>query len=337
MKNFKLILLLAIVLVTTNACIKKEIINPTTTIEVKVPKLQLVVLTTDVVSNITETSAILGGNVTSDSATVTARGICYSSSNKLPTLADSKTSDGVGVGSFVSSLSGLTAGTSYFARAYVTISAGTGYGNVVSFSTKQPIPTTITDVDGNTYNTVTIGGQTWMKENLRTTKYNDGSSITFPNTNNPAWQSNVNGAYSWYSNNTLYKNDYGALYNWYAASNANLAPKGWHVATDADWNVLADNYGGETLAGGKLKEAGTSHWKAPNTGATNASLFTALPGGSRDLSGTYDTFGFNGNFWTASSSNVNDAWSRYVYYGNTFIYRYAYNKHFGYSVRCVLN
>ncbi len=300
------------------------------------PTIQILVFTTTAVSNISQTSVSSGGNISSDGgATITSRGVCWSTSQN-PTITDTKTSDGAGSGSYTSNITGLMPNTVYFLRAYVEVGSTMGYGNEISFTTKKEIPTTVTDSDGNVYNTVTLAGKTWMKENLKTTKYKNATAIAFPNSNNAGWQTNTTGAYAWYNNDIANKSIYGALYNWQAVNTGNLCPTDWHVSTDAEWTSLTDSLGGETIAGGKLKETGTTHWNAAN--ATNETEFTALPGGSRDISGSYDTKGFNGYYWTANDgSSTLDALSRYMYYGNGFIYRYSYNKKLGYSVRCVFD
>jgi len=137
----------------------------------------------------------------------------------------------------------------------------------------------MTDVDGNNYKTIKIGNQEWMAENLKTTKYKDGTSIPLFTAATPMANFTSPG-YCWYnSDSATYRNSYGALYNWYAVNTGKLAPTGWHVPTEAEWNTLIAYLGGESVAGGKLKEAGTSHWSSPNTGATNEVGFSALPGG----------------------------------------------------------
>ena len=153
------------------------------------------------------------------------------------------------------------------------ITAATGANNIVM----QPQGSTVTDADGNVYHTVTIGTQVWMVENLKTTKYNDGSSI--PNVTVGAWGPLTTPAYCWYNDDATNKADYGAIYNWYAVATGKLAPTGWHVPTNAEFMTLVNYLGGLDSAGGKLKEAGFAHWDPPNTGATNSSGFTGLPGG----------------------------------------------------------
>jgi uncharacterized protein (TIGR02145 family) len=206
---------------------------------------------------------------------------------------------------------------------------------------------TMKDQEGNIYRTVKIGAQTWMAENLKTTKYRNGVSI--PNiTDNTQWQNNTTGAYCNYSNNASNDCPYGKLYNWYAVANSNgICPAGWHVPTDAEWNVLVKflDINSDTtctsctqssIAGGKMKNSGTSYWPAPNGSATNSSGLSALPGGHRDLNGSY-LFVNNGYYWTSTETigNINNAWSRDLnnLFGN--INKPNYNKRFGFSVRCV--
>ena len=159
--------------------------------------------------------------------------------------------------------------------------------------------TTVTDIDGNVYHTVKIGAQTWMVENLRTTRYNDGTAIPLV-TGNTAWGSLTTPGYCWYNNDqATYGSTYGALYNWYAVNRGKLCPTGWHVATDAEWTQLTDYLGGVWVAGGKMKEAGLSHWESPNEGATNSSGFTALPGGHRISAGSFYLLALHALFWSS--------------------------------------
>ncbi len=167
----------------------------------------------------------------------------------------------------------------------------------------DPQPTnTVTDVDGNVYNIITIGTQTWMASNLRVTKYNDGNAI--PNVVDDAqWQGLTAGAYCNYNNTTASANSYGRLYNWYAVNSGKLCPAGWHVPSDAEWQTLINNLGGAAVAGGKLKEAGLAHWMSPNEGASNSSAWTGLPGGFRSEDGLYFSATTNGFWWTSTPSN----------------------------------
>ena len=193
---------------------------------------------------------------------------------------------------------------------------------------------TMTDQDGNVYKTVTIGTQTWMAENLKVTKYNDG--IAIPNvTDNTAWKELTTGALCDYANTPSNSETYGKLYNWYAVKTGKLAPKGWHVPSDAEWTELTNYLGGTSVAGGKLKETGTTHWASPNTGATNETGFTALPGGNRGIYGAFYTIGNNGYWWSATESNANNAWYRLMYCDYSNVTRDGSDKEVGFSVRCV--
>ena len=217
----------------------------------------------------------------------------------------------------------------------------------------------LTDIDGNNYNSVIIGTQEWQKENLNVSKYTDGTVI--PQVNSASdWVSLTTGAWCYYTNNATNGPIYGKLYNWYAvagiydaASAANpalrkkLAPTGWHVPSDAEWIILSNwldptSNGGNTIpniVGGKMKATGTSLWLSPNTGATNESGFTALPGGSRFYNGTFDFIG-NGCAWWSSSQVISSnfyAWYRFLNYGDSNIYINNNMTRYGYSVRCIKN
>jgi uncharacterized protein (TIGR02145 family) len=197
----------------------------------------------------------------------------------------------------------------------------------------------ISDNDGNTYKTVYIGTQQWMAENLKTAKYNDGTAI--PNvTDKMQWQKNTTGAWSYHDNNQMNNAKYGKLYNWFAVSpttngNKNVCPTGWHVPTDAEWTVLTDYLGGESVAGGKMKEVGTASWNSPNTDATNTSLFTGLPGGGRYGLGNYYYFGDGGHWWSSTENGTVNAWGRTLGSSGGTAFRNDYYKGYGFSVRCL--
>ncbi len=191
---------------------------------------------------------------------------------------------------------------------------------------------TVKDMDGNVYNTVTIGTQTWMAENLKTTMLNDGASITMV-TDNTTWAKLATPGYCWYNNDEkANKNIYGALYNWHTVNNGKLCPSGWHVPSDDEWKILFAYLGGAE-AGNKLQEKGTTHWVNPNPGATNESGFTALPGGLRVNSGTFVTLG-TASFWWCSTEDMPDA--RYVGYYDSGVERGYDKKQSGRSVRCIM-
>lgn len=128
---------------------------------------------------------------------------------------------------------------------------------------------------------------------------------------------------------------YGYLYNWYAVSHLHFAPNGWHVPTDDEWTILTNYLGGLDIAGGKLKETGTTHWVSPNTGATNESGFTALPGGNRNYNGTFLNIGYNGTWWSATEYNATSVWNRYMNHDDSIVNRDHYYKKLGFSVRLV--
>jgi uncharacterized protein (TIGR02145 family) len=198
-------------------------------------------------------------------------------------------------------------------------------------------PVAVVDADGNGYHAVTIGTQVWMVENLRTTKFNDGSPITLV-TDGAVWGTDTSAAYCWYSNNEgTYKNTYGALYNWYAIKTGKLCPAGWHVPSDAEWHILVSYLGDSTTAGGKLKEAGTTHWLSPNTGATNSTGFTAVPSGSHYTDGAFYLNGKYGWLWSSTESSTTQAWHEYMQYNSNLVYRTSGSKSLGFSVRCIKN
>jgi uncharacterized protein (TIGR02145 family) len=194
---------------------------------------------------------------------------------------------------------------------------------------------TVKDVDGNVYHIVRIGTQVWTSENLKTTKYNDGTSIPLV-TDNSDWGNLNSDGFCWYDNDSIsYKNDYGALYNWNAVNTGKLAPIGWHIATDEDWNTLISYLGGDSAAGGKLKEKGTGHWAVPNIGATNESGFTAIPGGYRHRYGEFFEIGQSSNLWSSTNATSDYDYFRGIGYDYKNVSRGIYDKRFGFSVRCV--
>jgi uncharacterized protein (TIGR02145 family) len=301
------------------------------------------IVTTSVIASTTTFTAKSGGTVTSDGGggPVTARGVCYSILEN-PTIEDRKTDEGPGLGSFTSYLIDLKANTTYNVRAYATNSTGTNYGNQVSFTTRsdtiafnQTITySTVRDIDGNIYKTVNIGSQTWMAENLKTTLYNDGEPIPIV-TDDFAWDTYATGIFCYYENEYSNKYLYGALYNWYAVKTGKLCPDGWYVPTDPEWTILTDFLGGESGAGGRLKETGTIHWNSPNAGATNESGFTALPGGYRHYDGGFYSIGSDGMWWSATESPGNFAYYRYLFSGAQNMRSYDGSQRNGYSVRCL--
>ncbi len=231
-----------------------------------------------------------------------------------------------------SSLGSLTPNTTYHVRAYATNAAGTAYGADREFTTD---PLTISDIDGNLYDVIRIGTQLWIAQNLMTTRLNDGTQIELTE-NAGDWASLDQSGYCWYGNNNANGNIYGALYNWNAVSSEILCPVGWHVASDNDWLTLKDFLGGELIAGGKLKETGTTHWINPNTGASDDYDFTALPGGWRTDAGSFQGLRSNGYWWTSTPIAPN-AWYRHIQNDSEKLFRVYAGHNYGMSVRCVKN
>ena len=199
---------------------------------------------------------------------------------------------------------------------------------------------TVTDIDGNTYEIVKIGNQWWMAENLKVTHYQNGESI--PNvTDSTAWSNLSTGAWCSYNNEAGYVSTYGLLYNWYAVNDSlGLAPEGWHVASEEDWQELIDSLGGFLVAGGKMKTTGTIEegdglwhlYANDSTDATNESGFSALPGGNRHNDGRFTSIGRYARFWSFAE--------RSLYLSLGYSYSYApplssADKRYGFSIRCV--
>jgi uncharacterized protein (TIGR02145 family) len=310
-------------------------------------------VSTTVISSITGTGASSGGNVTYDGgASVTVRGVVWGTSGGPTVALSTKTTDGTGTGSFTSTLASLNGSTTYYVRAYATNSVGTAYGNEVSFTTSAAFScgtSTVSDIDGNPYTTVSINTQCWMIENMKTSHYLNGDLIPIV-TDNSAWGILTTGGRTWYNNDSsTYENPYGNLYNWYAVTDSRgLCPTGWHVPTDSDWNklVIFLDTGADTsstsstqssTAGGKLKSMGTVYWQNQSIGTDNSSGFSALPGGYRLANGSFSNIRTNVFFWsfTAYAHNMNKAWYRNIYDNNGEVRRDTRDKIAGASVRCL--
>ena len=230
--------------------------------------------------------------------------------------------------------------------------------SITFYSNCQTPGNGVTDIDGNTYNSVIIGTQEWQKENLNVSKYSDGTII--PQVTDPTqWANLTTGAWCYYQNNTANGVVYGKIYNWYAVAGIynsssfnnpslrkQLAPQGWHIPSNAEWSSLINHLdpnanGGASLsniAGGKMKEAGTAHWNSPNTGADNSSSFTGLPGGNRlTTSGTYYGIGDRGDWWSSSEYNSSNAWYINIVSNDAGAGKFNFYKEAGLSVRCLNN
>ena len=202
----------------------------------------------------------------------------------------------------------------------------------------------VKDIDGNKYKTIKIGTQTWLSENLKTTTYNDGTAIPRVKSYD-AWAELSTPAYCWYSNDSANKEDYGALYNWYAVNTKKLCPEGWHVPSDEEWTELRTYLGDKGNAGNALKESGTSHWKSPNSDASNTTGFTGLPGGYRDYKGPFNLLLRDAYWWSSTESYryvpIDSASSIYFYrnlrYDDSDLFRNITDKSFGLCVRCLMD
>jgi uncharacterized protein (TIGR02145 family) len=179
--------------------------------------------------------------------------------------------------------------------------------------------------------------QIWMKENLRVSRYNNGDVIPVV-TDNAEWRGFTNGKRSWYNNDSsTYEIPYGNLYTFYAVKdNRNICPSGWHVPSDGEWTTLVNYLGGLRLSvGGKMKSLGTAYWNSPNTGATNESGFSALPGGYRDGGGIFYSISSIALFWSTTESDYNYALHRHLYFNSDSAGWNNALKSYGYSVRCL--
>ena len=314
------------------------------------PVPAMLAFTTIEVTHISSGSAVSGYNITSGGGNpISEMGICWATHGN-PTTNDSKSSTFFG-GNYVSiGMGGLKPLTTYYVRAFAINSAGTVYGNELSFTTPAVIPIlfndnltygSVSDIDGNIYKTIQIGSQLWMAENLKTTRLNDGTLIP-EETDNYGWGILTTPAYCWFQNNAAsYSATYGALYNWQAVATNKLCPTGWHVPTEAEINTLTVYLGG--FSGDKLVETGNTHWLTYNTEATNESGFTGLPAGTRHLfSNTWDPdvnfthIGYEASWWLATEAGSTDAMLMAIYWDDfTYVNLFARNKIDGLPVRCV--
>ena len=208
---------------------------------------------------------------------------------------------------------------------------------IMSCNKKDNPPAAVTDIEGNTYKTVQIGDQIWMAENLKTSILSDGTVI--PDVSDAAeWSSLATPGLCWYDNDEQSnKQIYGALYNYHSANSGKLCPDGWHVPSKDDWQTLREVLGDTTTGGGMMKEEGTLHWKAPNTGAVNSNGFSALPAGIRYFEGTYASVSYFTSFWSSTESDSDNGWYLSLYYSNAVAAMNRIYKNYGLSVRCIKN
>lgn len=314
------------------------------------------------VTSIMHNRATAGGNVTeSGGAPVTERGVVYSV-HPNPTTLDSLIKSRRGLGEYIALITNLEPETTYYVKAYAINSAGTAYGEEVEFTTAstfgQPCPgaPTVTDIEGNVYNTVLIGDQCWLKEDLRTITYNDGNPIAAA-LDGEEWAENTSGAYTWLDGQESEGELYGVIYNWYAVDTEKLCPVGWWVPTDSDWqemlNYVIDNIQNATEEnvtsflkscrqedsplGGECNTNEHPRWDTdPEHYGNNQTGFSALPGGSRNYTGNYYYGrGMISYWWTSTQLDATTAWHYRFRFDESHYHRIHYAKGNGYMVRCI--
>lgn len=195
--------------------------------------------------------------------------------------------------------------------------------------------TQLVDIEGNEYKVVNINNQLWMAENLKTTKYNDGSNIINA-VEDSLWFTNTAGAYSWYDNDgDSFSESLGALYNWYAVNSGKLCPDNWRVPSDNDWNNLINYLGGDSIAGAKLKSIDKNFWNEPNTGASDEYDFNGLAGGMRMIDGRFYGLGEIAQWHSSTEINETNASSFGAHTNGTDLFNASQEKSYGFYVRCV--
>jgi len=306
-------------------------------------------ISTLAVNNITVSSAKCDVKILNNGGSpITQYGICYSESpNPSLLLSTAFTTETAATDNFTHTLNSLKSNTQYYVKSYATNAVGTAYGNELEFTTSEAASSeilfndkltygSVSDVEGSIYKTITIGTQTWMAENLRSTTFRNGDLIPTTATLTQDIFSEISPIYQWSLGNTDVN---GRLYTWFAATDPrNVCPIGWHLPTDAEWTTLINYLGGEYLAGDKLREIGQVHWGVNGNGnwnATNKSGFTGLPAGSKESTGVYKP---NSNVcvWWSSSSNKSDSGvCRQIWDNTSQVGFMNINKKYGYSIRCV--
>ena len=300
---------------------------------------------TNYAANVSQTWATLEGGVTANNlSTIVTFDYDTTTSYKQSINATPDTINGNIYTIESAFVTGLKASTIYHFRIKAENSDGTTYGKDTTFTTAgtggnkiifNPDLTygSVTDNDGNTYKTIQIGTQSWMAENLKTTKYQDGTAIPLVK-DVLTWIGLTTPGYCWYTNDSV---SYGALYNFYTVNTGKLCPMGWHIPSDAEWTALTTYLGGESDAGDKQKETGLTHWQSPNTGATNESGYTALPGGYRSKDGSFTGIRRQGYWWSSAEISSVNAYYHVLFFDSGNADRGDSDKKDGFSVRCLQN
>ncbi len=325
---FRIIILLIIILLSS--CKKEN-------------NIKLPIVGIESITQITDSSAIVSCNVTSDGGIpVTERGVCWSKISG-PTIDSLKKIVGAGTGSFTCDITNLSAMTKYYVKAYAINSKGTAYSGQILFYTY------VSDFEGNIYHFVKIGYQEWMLENLKSTKYNDGEEIPLVEEGDK-WADLLSPGYCWYANDEqANKNKFGALYNWYTVNTGKLCPLGLHVPTDEEWTILTNyltyhgyGYGGvgDYIAKSIASKSGWCTNNTPfnvgcNQADNNSSGFTALPGGIRSIDGSFIWINETCYWWASTEGDASTAWNRYIHCSTAFVFRQSYLKSHGFFVRCL--
>ena len=324
--------------------------NESTNSQNNLPQITFPQLNTNSISNVTPTSIVSGGNITTNGGSnITVSGVIWSTAQNPNISLTTKTSDGSGGGNFVSNISGLLPNTTYYVRAYATNIKGVSYGNELKFTTDLYAFTQgsiIKDIDGNQYPTIitNCSNQVWFQKNLNVSHYKNGDVI--PQVTDPtAWANLTTGAWCYYNNDPITGAIYGKLYNWYAVNDPRgLAPEGWHIPSTSEWQNFAQCLRGTDSAGGGMREQGNAHWNVAydqygvKQNNRNQSGFTALAGGTRYHYGAFDKILYSG-LWCSLETTPNVVASCSINYDESSLSISSKGgiKNYGYSVRCLKN
>ncbi len=284
---------------------------------------------------ITDTSFVCTSKILNDgNDEIIEKGVCWSTLNR-PVIANNRTVDGKGSDDYQSTINGLIQTGVYYVRSYATNSVGTSYGEVMKFQTMEGDGKQVIDYDGNIYNTVQIGDQTWLRENCYAVHYQNGDNVYQTKKNTLFEDLYMNDTTSPVYYNIKSTSYYGETFTWHKLIDSrNICPTGWHPADNSDWLKLINTLGGYDIAGAKMKEVGEEHWHKPNVGATNESGFTALPGGYNNSI----RVGLYAFWWSGGEEyDSTNALGWFLKYDETAAYNFYADKNVGMTVRCIKN